>query len=308
MPAGAREINESLKARLTPTLAGSIYRVVSALGCTRKFACGGATPFFRLYYSVNKVLQRYDLRFTQSETAMWVKGVGTVAFVLLGLFASVNVKAQTSTTPYTVNGLQLGARLAPNSGAYREYNCSPSEQFAGLTWCSRSSPEKGSYGQKSASFSLLRTSDGTIAYANHAADLTSFSQDAAKKELQKLAQRFGAPRIIDMPHKPKLAQGMIASWGDVVLEPLDAGSMSLLALGKSPNKGLIIDFLGNFRRSAQLGLPVYRMTGGAGFVWAASFNKKGAGTLRFAAVNPSALSAPMSAPPPVAAEPAAQPT
>ncbi|MBV8511652.1 MAG: hypothetical protein JO289_15960 [Xanthobacteraceae bacterium] len=239
---------------------------------------------------------------------MWVKGVGTVAFVLLGLFASVNVKAQTSTTPYTVNGLQLGARLAPNSGAYRDYNCTPSSAFAALTWCSRSAAEKGSYGQKSASYSLLRTTDGTIVYANRATDLSSFKPDAAKKELQKLAQRYGTPRIIDMPHKPKSAQGMIASWGDVVLEPLDATSMSQLALGKSPNKGLIIDFLGNFRRSAQLGLPVYRMTGGAGFVWAASFNKTGAGTLRFAAVNPSALSAPVSAPPPVAAEPAAQPT
>lgn len=238
---------------------------------------------------------------------MWVKGAGTVAFVLLGLFASVNVKAQTSTTPYTVNGLELGARLAPNSGAYREYRCSPSGQFAGLTWCSRSAAEKGSYGQKNASYSLLRTTDGTIVYANRAADLTSFREDAAKKELQRLAQRYGTPRIIDMPRKPKSQQGMIASWGDVVLEPLDASSMSQLALGKSPNKGLIIDFLGNFRRSAQLGLPVYRMTGGAGFVWAASFNKKGAGTLRFAAVNPSALSAPVSAPPPVAAEPAAQP-
>jgi outer membrane biosynthesis protein TonB len=239
---------------------------------------------------------------------MWVKGVGTVAIVLFGLFASINVKAQTSTTPYTVNGLQLGARVAPNSGAYHGYNCMPSAAFAGLTWCSRSIAEKGSYGQKSASHSLLRTSDGTIVYANRATDLTSFRQDAAKKELQRLAQRYGAPRIIDMPHKPKSQQGMIASWGDVVLEPLDAASMSQLALGKSPNKGLIIDFLGNFRRSAQLGLPVYRMTGGAGFVWAASFNQKGAGTLRFAAVNPSALSAPVSAPPPVATEPAAQPT
>ena len=238
---------------------------------------------------------------------MWVKGVVTVAFVLLGLFASVNVKAQTSTTPYTVNGLELGTQLAPTSGAYRGYNCMPSGQFAGLTWCSRSIAEKGSFGQKNASYSLLRTTDGTIVYANRAADLTSFRQDAAKKELQRLAQRYGTPRIIDMPRKPKSHQGMIASWGDVVLEPLDASSMSQLALGKSPNKGLIIDFLGNFRRSAQLGLPVYRMTGGAGFVWAASFNQKGAGTLRFAAVNPSALSAPVSAPPPVAAEPVAQP-
>jgi hypothetical protein len=288
--------------------AGSIYRVILGSDAQEKIAYGSATPFFRLYYSVNKVLQRYDLRFTQSETAMWVKGVATVAFVLLGLFASVDVKAQTSTTPYTVNGLQLGARLAPNSGAYREYHCSPSGQFNGLTWCSRSAAEKGSYGQKSASYSLLHAADSTIVYANRAVDLTSFREDAAKKELQRLAQRYGTPRIIDMPRKPKAHQGMIASWGDVVLEPLDANSMSQLAQGKSPNKGLIVDFLGNFRRSAQLGLPVYRMTGGAGFVWAASFNKKGAGTLRFVAVNPSALSAPGSAPAPVAAEPAAQPT
>jgi outer membrane biosynthesis protein TonB len=308
VPAGAREINESLKARLISTPAGSIYRVVSASARTRKFAGSGGTPFFRLYYSVNKVLQRYDLRFTQSETAMWVKGVGTVAIVLFGLFASVNVKAQTSTTPYAVNGLELGARLAPNSGAYKGYNCTPSGQFAGLTWCSRSVAEKGSYGQKSASQSLLRATDGTVVYANRAVDLTSFREDAAKKELQRLAQRYGTPRIIDMPRKPKSQQGMIASWGDVVLEPLDAASVSQLALGKSPNKGLIIDFLGNFRRSAQLGLPVYRMTGGAGFVWATSFNQKGAGTLRFAAVNPLALSPRVSAPPPVAAEPAAQAT
>ena len=239
---------------------------------------------------------------------MWVKGVGTVAIVLFGLFASVNVKAQTSTTPYAVNGLELGARLAPNGGAYKGYNCTPSGQFAGLTWCSRSVAEKGSYGQKSASQSLLRATAGTVVYANRAVDLTSFREDAAKKELQRLAQRYGTPRIIDMPRKPKSQQGMIASWGDVVLEPLDAASMSQLALGKSPNKGLIIDFLGNFRRSAQLGLPVYRMTGGAGFVWATSFNQKGAGTLRFAAVNPSALSPRVSAPPPVAAEPAAHAT
>ena len=239
---------------------------------------------------------------------MWVKGVGTVAIVLLGLFASISVKAQTSTTAYTVNGLQLGARVAPNSSAYHGYNCMPSGQFASLTWCSRSVAEKGSYGQKSVSQSLLRATDGTIVYANRATDLSSFKEEAAKKELQRVAQRYGAPRIIDMPRKPKSSQGMIASWGDVVLEPLDAASMSQLALGKSPNKGLIIDFLGNFRRSAQLGLPVYRMTGGAGFVWAASFNQKGAGALRFAAVNPSALSAPVSTQPPVAAEPAAQPT
>ena len=35
------------------------------------------------------------------------------------------------------------------------------------------------------------------------------------------------------------------------------------------------------------GLPIYRVTGGAGFVWVASFDQKGRGTLRLTAIDPS---------------------
>ena len=83
----------------------------------------------------------------------------------------------------------------------------------------------------------------------------------------------------------------LASWGKVELEPLDNDSIKALAKGRRPNaKGYLIDFIGNFARSAKEGLPVYRLSGGAGFVWVASYGRKGRGTLRYLAVDASAIS------------------
>jgi len=79
-----------------------------------------------------------------------------------------------------------------------------------------------------------------------------------------------------------------------------------VAEGRSPKKGLLVDFLGNFTRSAKEGLPVYRISGGAGFLWATAFEVGGRGALRFAAVDASALpsaSAPPSQPPATAQAP-----
>jgi hypothetical protein len=86
---------------------------------------------------------------------------------------------------------------------------------------------------------------------------------------------------------------VIALWGQVALEPLDQDSLRIVAEGKSPRKGFLVDYLGNFARSAKEGLPVYRVTGGPGFFWAASFDRAGRGTLRFAAVDASAIASPV---------------
>jgi hypothetical protein len=96
-----------------------------------------------------------------------------------------------------------------------------------------------------------------------------------------------------MPPRPELARGILATWGRVVPEPLDAESLENLVEGKRPaTKGYLIDFIGDFARSAKEGLPVYRLSGGAGFVWVASYDEKGRGILRFAAVDASAMSSP----------------
>src|SRR5262249_23428739 len=110
--------------------------------------------------------------------------------------------------------------------------------------------------------------------------------------IQRYSRKFGeSPRITRMPHRPGFPNGILASWGKVELEPLDNDSIKALAKGRRPNtKGYFIDFIGNFARSAKEGLPVYRLSGGAGFVWVASYGRKGRGTLRFLAVNASAIS------------------
>jgi hypothetical protein len=69
---------------------------------------------------------------------------------------------------------------------------------------------------------------------------------------------------------------------------LDNDSIKMLAEGRSPKRGYLIDFIGNFARSAKEGLPIYRISGGAGFLWLGSFDPIGRGILRFAAVDPSA--------------------
>ena len=74
-----------------------------------------------------------------------------------------------------------------------------------------------------------------------------------------------------MPQRAGLPYGILASWGKVELEPLDKDSIKALAEGRRPiTKGYFIDFIGNFARSANEGFPVYRLGGGAGFIWAAS--------------------------------------
>ena len=93
-----------------------------------------------------------------------------------------------------------------------------------------------------------------------------------------------------MPHRASFPIGILASWGKVELEPLDDDSIKALADGRRPTtKGYFIDFIGDFNRSAREGLPIYGLGGGPGFVWVASFDQKGRGTLRLTAVDASAL-------------------
>ncbi len=96
---------------------------------------------------------------------------------------------------------------------------------------------------------------------------------------------------------------MIATWGDVDLQPVGPENASQLAAGKTPALGFLIDFLADFQRSAKNGLPVYRIRGGAGYLWAASFGQNGRGTLRFLAVDPSKFLSPAPGQAAVAAQP-----
>ena len=196
-------------------------------------------------------------------------------------------------TEYAVDGLAVATQLNFGSASYREYKCSPSDQFEGLTWCQKIRAEKGRRGSQTTAYSLLHSKDGKISYINRSQEPASFNPSESELNIERYSRQLGeSARILKAPHRSSLPHGVIAVWGKITLEPLDQGSIKLLADGKNPRKGFLIDYLRDFTRSAKEGLPIYRIVGGPGFIWAASFDQKGRGTARLAAVDLSGFASP----------------
>ena len=196
-------------------------------------------------------------------------------------------------TEYAVDGLAVGTRLNFGSASYREYKCSPSDQFDGLTWCQKTRTDKERRGPYIAAYSLLHSKNGNLSYISRSQEPAFFNPNEAELNIQRYSRKLGeSARILKMPHRSSLPDGVIAVWGKITLEPLDQESIKTLADGKNPRKGFLIDYLRDFTRSAKQGLPIYRIDGGPGFIWAASFDQKGRGTLRLAAVDVSGFAPP----------------
>src|SRR5262249_16192020 len=196
-------------------------------------------------------------------------------------------------TEYAVDGLTVGTQLNFGSASYREYKCNASDQFDGLTWCQKKRTDKERRGSYIAGYSLLHSKDGNISYINRTQEPAFFNPSEAELNIEQYSRKFGeSARILKIPHRSGLPDGVIAVWGKITLEPLDQESIKILADGKSPRKGFVIDYLRDFTRSAKQGLPIYRIDGGPGFIWAASFDQKGRGTLRLAAVDVSGFAPP----------------
>ena len=193
---------------------------------------------------------------------------------------------------YAVGGVALGATVQPGSSVYREYKCVPSDQFDGFTWCQKTRKGGERRGSFTAIYSILRSPEGAAVYVNRYQEPAFFGASEADDDIQRYSHKIGeTPRITKMPYRAGFPNGILASWGKVELEPLDNDSIKALAEGRRPiTKGYFVDFIGNFARSAKEGLPVYRLSGGAGFIWVASYSRKGRGTLRFLAVDASAIS------------------
>ena len=198
-----------------------------------------------------------------------------------------------SGTPYIVDGLALGARIDFESPMYRSYQCSPSEQFPEFTRCQRTQKQQivGNRRSINSTSSILYSPDGIAVYINHNIAPWIFDQNEIPSEIKRLSSKFGErAHEMRMPQHEGLPNAVIASWGNVQLEQLDANAASLLAAGQSPRKGLLIDYLGDLRRSAQLGLPIYSLNGGAGYLWSASMDRNGGRNhLRFLTIDASAL-------------------
>ena len=214
-----------------------------------------------------------------------------ILMILLLQGTRLAIAAADNSSKYLVEGMALGTRLSLGSTAYQAYKCVPSQQFPGFTWCTKKRSGREPRGNFEASYSLLHASNGAVVYVNRFQAPAYWGRTEVDDDIQRYSKKLGAQPIINnMPVRPGLPRGTLATWGNVHLEVLDSGSLKQLSEGKSIRKGILVDYLGDFSRSAREGLPVYRITGGAGFLWVASYDQNGRGTLRFAVVDASAYS------------------
>jgi hypothetical protein len=216
---------------------------------------------------------------------LWIEGAAIRTGIVV-LAHAVLIGNAIAATEYAVDGVAVGTQLNFGSASYREYKCNPSDQFEEFIWCQKIRTEKEPQGSYIAGHSLLHSKNGDLLYVNRSQEPAFFNPSEADLNIQRYSRKFGeSARILKIPHRSGLPDGVIAIWGKITLEPLDQESIKILAGGKNPRKGFLIDYLHDFTRSAKEGLPIYRIDGGPGFIWAASFDRKGRGTLRLAAVD-----------------------
>jgi len=188
---------------------------------------------------------------------------------------------------YSVTGVAVGTRVQFDSEAYHEYRCGLSQVFDGLTLCVKTTDDTDQRGPFIAYDGLLHSRDGTVVYVSRYQDPAYWRDGEVKDDIDDYSRQLGEqPTILKMPTREGIPNGVIAMWGKVVLEPVDGASQKILAAGKNPKIGALIDFLGNYELSTKNDLPVYRVSGGAGFIWAASWDSDGRGNLRMLAINP----------------------
>src|SRR5215472_9565276 len=188
---------------------------------------------------------------------------------------------------YVVDGLSLGGHVTSGNQASRPYQCRPSDKFSDLIWCHEEHITPDSRVMRS--HSILQSQDGTAYYVNSYFQPAFFDPNDIQNEIDRMSSEFGQQaRIIQMSQREGLPSAVMAIWGAIQLEPLNPDEISVVASGGSP-PGILISFLGDEERSAKAGVPVYRLAGGAGFLWVATFDQNGRGVLQYLAIDDSKI-------------------
>ena len=188
---------------------------------------------------------------------------------------------------YFVDGLPLGGHVKSGNLAHQEYQCRPSDKFSGFIWCheEHTTPDN----RVMRSHSILQSQDGTAYYVNSYFQPAFFDPNDIQNEIDRMSSEFRRQaRIIQMPKREGLPSAVMAIWGAIQLEPLKPEEISVVASGDSP-PGILVSFLGDEERSAKAGVPVYRLAGGAGFLWVATFDQTGRGVLQYLAIDDSKI-------------------
>src|SRR5262249_31691541 len=143
------------------------------------------------------------------------------------------------------------------------------------------------------SSTILHAPDGTAHYLMVNVAPTMLGETSINNEIAELS--------LELREKPAKVEwftsfqnagpkSVIAYWGQVKLEQVFGEELKISAAGQSPRLGVLVDTLGDLARSAKdYGFPVYRIAGGPGYVYAASFDENGRGHRHYVAIDSSQL-------------------
>ncbi len=124
--------------------------------------------------------------------------------------------------------------------------------------------------------------DGTVIYTMMGAPAAALNTSVVQAEVQSLSSQMNEqPANVNWPNVQDGAPNAVfATWGSVKLEEVGGTDLSDIADGKDPHLGVLVDTLGDLPTSAKKGFPIYRITGGRGFLYTASFDANGRGRKR----------------------------
>src|SRR5262245_44542114 len=210
---------------------------------------------------------------------------------LLGLIVAMSASCPAYSAQYAVDGVTLGTR-AVGTPNYQSYTCRPSDDFPGFTWCQRTQQRPGKAATIVLSNTLVHGQDGTAVYLMTNAAPMMLGKAAVQRELDDLSREIReTPASVNwLPPTQGVPTSLIATWGKARLEELRGDALDAVSAGKAAKAGVLVDTLGDLQRSAKAQLPVYRIVGGAGYVYAASFDESGRGHRHYVAIDATPLS------------------
>ncbi len=280
----------------------------------RPFADEIGIPFWRLRQACQSDISCIRQRQIEALRALQAAGAPVLLPHWIGPDGSspgsvAGRSAGPSSRDFVVDGLALGGAVYPESAVYQAYTCRPSEDFAGFTWCARHHERTGKFGSYTSWVTLLHSSANRVVFITQAVTPAFFDPGDVDREIARISKGFGqVARTLTTDAKLGSAHAILTAWGDVTLTPLDEAALDALRRGEEIHRGLVADFIGDARKSARDGLPVFSLGGGPGFLWGANFDDTGRGSLRISAVDASELPTPPGAAPGPIPAPSPAPT
>ena len=189
---------------------------------------------------------------------------------------------------YSVEGFVLGERIAPTNPNYQSYTCKQSDDFDEAIRCERTQVKSGRAG-KHYRLQHADPCSGRHGHLYHGQRFSCVAQQGSRAKRDRYAldrdqrkakqSRVAAEGCGQRPLRSS-SHGGSSNWMRLTIDAADRH-----CAGQKPTFGRLVDALGDLKRSAQENLPIYRIRGGSGYVYAASFDTAARGNRHYVAAN-----------------------